>query len=132
MEVDRRGHYASEALRYLEERLEPGEPFLVLPEGIMLNYLARRPTTTKYLNFMPPEFLLFGEATIREELIASTPEVVVLVHKDTSEYGPRYFGSDYGQEFGAWLDREYEIQRLFGSRPLSSSAFGIAVLGRRP
>ena len=131
MEVDRRGHYAGEALNYLEERLEPGEPFLVLPEGIMLNYLARRPAPTKHLNFMPPELLLFGEESIEEELFDAAPEVVVLVHKDTSEYGPRYFGTDYGQAIGAWLEREYEIRRVFGSRPLTSAAFGIAVLERR-
>lgn len=129
---DGRGEYARRALADLEQRLEPGEAFLVLPEGVTLNYLARRPTVSRHLNFMPPELLLFGEKEIAEELREANPRIVVLVHKDTSEYGARRFGVDYAPSIGRWLAGGYTIRQLFGAVPFASGKFGIAILERDP
>ncbi|MFT4538583.1 MAG: hypothetical protein ACI841_000511 [Planctomycetota bacterium] len=129
--VATRGHYAAQMLEEIERRLEPDEAFLVLPEGVMLNYLARRPAPSEYLNYMPPEVLLFGEESMLEALQKNPPRFIVLAHKDTSEYGFPIFGHDYALSIGQWLLANYRPVHKVGKMPLSGQGFGIALLERQ-
>src|SRR5208283_4975736 len=92
------------------------------PEGITINYLARLRTATGYVNFNPPDLLLFGEDRMLEALKDSPPDYVFLVHKDTSEFGERFFGRDYGRKIFAWIEENYQEQPLpmldLGAEPL--------------
>jgi hypothetical protein len=79
----------------------------VLPEGVMINYLARLPNPTPYVNFMPPEEVVFGDEAWVRAFDASPPDVVVIVPKDTSEYGLGAFGVGYGTGLAAWVEANY-------------------------
>src|SRR4030095_497827 len=57
--TDQRGTIVNAALDDVATRVMPNDTLLVVPEGVMLNFLARRDTPTPYVNFMPPEFLIF-------------------------------------------------------------------------
>jgi hypothetical protein len=128
-----RGRAVNLALREVEERFPPEASILVMPEGIMLNYLTRRRTPTRHINFMPPELILFGEAEILEELRSSPPDAVILVHKDTQEYGYRLFGRQYGVAIMRWIRERYPVgQIVFGDPPLrEGSRFGVEFLTAR-
>ena len=132
LRADVRGLYVRDALAELEARLTPAGTLAVLPEGVMLNYLARRENPTPYLSFMPPEMAFFGERSMMEAFRMSPPDAVVLVHKDTSEYGYPLFGQDYGEELYSWLRATYVSILTIGSPPLQpGTAFGVEVLMRR-
>jgi hypothetical protein len=60
------------------------------------------------------------------------PDWIALVHKDTSEYGYRFFGRDYGRGFGSWIRTDYDPVTLIGAMPLQSEQFGILLLRRKP
>ncbi len=62
------------ALADIGERLGSEDSLVVLPEGVMLNSLARLPNSTGHINFMPPELIFFPEEMILEELEANRPE----------------------------------------------------------
>ena len=98
----------------------------------MINYLARRCTSTAYVNFNPPDLLLFGEDRMIAALRRSPPDYVFLVHKDTNEFGERFFGRDYGRHLFAWIWDNYVEQPLpmlnLGAEPLQSAQFGIRLL----
>jgi hypothetical protein len=103
----------------------------------MINYLARRPTATRFVNFNPPDLLLFGEANMIRALQNSPPDFIFIVHKDTSEFGVRFFGNDYAQNLFAWIQANYMEVRLppdldLGAEPLKSARFGIRLLVPRP
>ena len=133
--ADARGATVNAALAWLEGCAAPGaeKPTLaVLPEGVTLNYLSRSRNPTPYFNFMPPEIILFEEARILAAFQAHPPDLVFLVHKDTSEYGLRWFGRDYARQLGAWLRDRYDEVERFGDPPLRpGSRFGIDALARR-
>ena len=136
-----RGEGARQLLEQVEERLRPEHRLLVLPEGIMVNYLARRRTPSRHLNFMPPELAIFGEQAITKDLRSANPPAaaVALVHKDTSEYGPEpgrpnsyLFGSQYGGRIARWVERNYQADWSWGDPPLTPrTRFGVAFLGHR-
>jgi hypothetical protein len=129
---DWRGEYANAVIAALAEHFPADATLVVLPEGVMLNYLTRRANPTPYLNFMPPELVLFGEAEIIAALDANPPDAVILWHKDTREYGFPLFGRDYGRALYAWVAARYQPIGTFGAIPLRDpDVYGMQLLGPR-
>jgi hypothetical protein len=127
-----RGPLVVRVLADLERRVPPDGTLAVFPEGVMLNYLTRRRNPTRYVNFMPPEVLFFGEPRMLAAFEADPPDVVVLVHKDTTEYGFRFFGPSYGQRLASWIQRDYRpVERLGDPVFQPGSLFGIQILERK-
>jgi hypothetical protein len=127
--ADPRGQLVSRAVAHLEAARV--RSLVALPEGVMLNYLARIPNPTPYVNFVPPELLFFGEPAWLAALEAHPPEAIALVHKDTSEYGYRFFGRDYAREVARWVESGYRASASFGQEPLQpGSGFGIRIVVR--
>lgn len=127
--TDGRGRFMKRTLRTLAAA-DPRATLVAMPEGAMLNYLARRANPTPYATFLPPELAFFGEERMLAALRQHPPDLVALVHKDTSEYGARFFGKDYGQALGEWVRAGYRRAALFGSEPLVDAGFGIELLAR--
>jgi hypothetical protein len=130
---DPRGAGAVEFLAALPQLLPPQATFLALPEGVMLNYLARRPVPLPYYNFMPPDVEIFGETAMLQALKARPPDYVLLVHKDTREFGAAFFGpaTGYGQQLLQWVREHYEPVWLTGSDPLQGQNFGLKLLQKK-
>ncbi len=126
--ADARGDAVNTMLTELDKRARAGATLAVLPEGVMLNYLARRTNPTPYTTFMPPEMIVFGEATMLAAFQADPPDFVILVHKDTSEYGPRFFGRDYGEDLFNWIRENYRPASQVGAVPLQTDGFGLLLL----
>lgn len=129
--ADLRGRFVNAALEAYAGLAQPGDTLAVLPEGVMLNYLAGSLNPTPYVNFMPPELMLFGEERIVAAFDAAPPDWILLVHKDTSEYGFPLFGPDYGTKLATWVQTRYTSVRQFGQPPLTpGTVFGIQLLKR--
>ena len=105
--ADLRGVVLGQALAEVEQRTREGDTVVVRPEGVMLNYLARRATGVRYINYMPPELLMFGEDRIVADLAANPPDLVVWIAKSTREYGVPQFGRDYGARLWSWVTERY-------------------------
>ncbi len=93
--ADDRGAYVNTAVLLIDQHLTPSETVAVLPEGAMINYLTKRVNSTPYVIFMPSDLIMFDESRVIAAFAAHPPNYVVLVHKDTSIYGYRFFGKDY-------------------------------------
>jgi hypothetical protein len=50
---------------------------------------------------------------------------------DTAEYGPRFFGQDYAQTMGAWIDQNYGLVRVLGLGSFRGAKFGMLLLHRK-
>lgn len=104
---DGRAQVIATTLNLLEGMVPKNESLLVLPEGVTINYWSRRKSPTPYINFMPPELILFGEDRMIRALEANPPSGVLLVHKPTHEYGFPFFGSHYGSDLARWIQERY-------------------------
>lgn len=127
--VDPTGAAMASATAWIETHTAPTNTLAVLPEGVMLNYLTRRDNPTPYTVFAF-EVWAFGEQNMLAAYERSPPDYIVLVQRDSSEYGVRYFGQQkgYGFDMMEWIRRNYEPAYLIGAEPLQSSAFGIKIL----
>ena len=131
-EVDQRGRGIALTLERTEFLMERDATFVVLPEGVMLNYLLRRTNPTPYINFMPPELRAFGEGRMLESLVEAAPDFVLLVHKVSHEYGVGPFGQDpsNGQKIMNWVRDNYEDVETILHEPFQDHRFGVKILER--
>jgi hypothetical protein len=100
------------------------------PEGVMINYLSRRENPTPYIGLTLPEIIAVGEGVMLRAFEMTPPDYVLLVHKDTAEYGAPLFGTDprYGQAIMDWVRRRYTAVEVIGRQPLGEGGYGIAIL----
>jgi hypothetical protein len=123
------------ALDWLSTNAAPNATLAVLPEGIMLNYLSRRTNPTRYCVWNPAEEEAFGQENMMAAFTNGSPDIVMLVERDASEYGVKPFGQEprFGLELMHWLERNYEPVALIGHEPLQRDGkFGIKILKKLP
>ena len=128
----RRGPVLVRTLAEIEKRVPADATLAVFPEGAQLNFWSGRPNPTRYMNFVPPEFAVFGEDQILDALRATPPDWIAIVHRPTREYGMLFFGRDYGKLVWAWIQSNYVSAVTLGAKPLVSRRFGIELLERVP
>jgi len=114
----RRAETAAALEAWVRTDLPPDASLLVLPEGVIVNYLTRRVSPVPHLKFLPPEIAIYGEARMLEDLRENAPDAIALVQRDTLEYGLPLFGRDYGQSVMKWLRANYRLAVRHGAEPL--------------
>jgi hypothetical protein len=90
------------------DALPPNATLACIPEGAMLNYLARRENPTGHVSVMPPEITMFGDEDTTADFSRNPPDVMVLKLTDFSEYGVNSIG-DYAPKLVSWLVDHYSI-----------------------
>jgi hypothetical protein len=126
--ADNRAALVKAVVARIVRQLPTGKTLAVLPEGCMINYLSKRHNSTPYIHLMPVEAMLFGEEPILAAFRAHPPDMIVLVNKDTTEFGFPFFGHDYAKPLGGWIATHYRQVLLLGQPPFQSDQFGIALL----
>jgi hypothetical protein len=130
--ADVRGAETQLALQWISENTPKEATVAVVPQGAMINYLARRSNSTPYIVLMPPELMMYGEDSILHDFQSHPPDYVLLCHSVTTDYGLPLFGHDYGQILLAWMKDNYQEVVLIGDRPLEApNRFGLLLLRRR-
>ncbi|MEZ5962919.1 MAG: glycosyltransferase family 39 protein [Planctomycetota bacterium] len=109
--ADARGRLVETALEILRDAGADGRTLLVLPEGVTINYLGRMRTPTSFINFLPPELIIFGEDRILQSLRAQPPDFLVLLPRSMREYGEEHWGDRYGASLARWAaePRRFEL-----------------------
>jgi hypothetical protein len=128
--ADDRGAPVALALAEIERRVRPDQTLVVLPEGALLNYLARRRSAWPYPQYLPVTEELWGEFGMKEAFERRPPDFVLLVHRDTSHEGARFLGRDYGRGLMSRLERDYRAVWQVGAPPLRDGRFGMVLLAR--
>ena len=107
---------------------------LVMPEGVMLNYLTQLPNPTSYY-FFPPFVLANGRIdAILQSFNASLPDRIVVISRDMREFGVNRFGDspEHGQKLIEFIVQNYESINSFGyNDPLDPDRFGFVVFARK-
>jgi hypothetical protein len=104
------------------KKTEPGQTLLVLPEGIMINYLTRMKSPMAEFFFPDPN------EDFRANLERNPPDWIAIVSRDLREYGVERYG---GSTFAAWLNQRYTATTHFGQSPLDYRQRGAVILKRK-
>lgn len=118
-------------LRELEKRLKPGQNFTVLPRGVMLNYLLRRPDPSGHLYLLFDILTESDEQPIINEFTSNPPDFIVFNHVDVHEFGFNYFGKDLGADLYNWINKNYKTVWKSGDLPFQpETRFGVIIAER--
>ena len=95
----------------INQWVPPSGTIVVLPQGLMINYLTRRAVPiTSDINFMPPEVLAAGEEKILGDLNRHPPDAVVLTPAVIED---GHFTLDSRDPYGAdtlkWVLQNYSL-----------------------
>jgi hypothetical protein len=94
-------------LKKINETIKPNENFLVIPEGILLNYLTKRESPSPYTSFLLGDLAIHNEEKMVERLTRQLPDYVILVDRSVIEWGFKKFGVDTGTKISAWVIKNY-------------------------
>lgn len=100
-----------EALEAVARYVGPGQTLAVLPEGVTINFLARRVSPVPYYSYLPPELAMFGEGNMAASLARARPDFVLVTPRSLAEYGVRDFGQPSGLAEGIfqWVKDNYAL-----------------------
>jgi 4-amino-4-deoxy-L-arabinose transferase-like glycosyltransferase len=107
--VAEKGELVVRAIDWLEANTAPDSTLAVFPEGAMINYQSRRANSAPYFTILPPEVLMFGEATMLAAYQADPPDYVAVIKRTTREYGFTAFGEGYADSIEDWVQRDYHV-----------------------
>ena len=126
------------ALSWIQTNVPPAATLAVLPEGAMINYLSRHVNPTPHLFWVPPVMAVFGQTNMAAAFEKNSPDYVVIIARNTTEFGVGFFGyyRGYGTELMQWIDGHYD--RVYPADPTGISPsgdrpfFGLQIMKRRP
>lgn len=124
-----------EIVRVLSESLakKQGQTLVVLPEGVMINYLARLPSPVSGFYFYSAVTRNGREEEIVAGLQRQPPDIVAIVSRDLREYGIQRYGENpgSGQQILTWVANNYTVVGSIGGDPLDYRQRGGMVLTRK-
>jgi 4-amino-4-deoxy-L-arabinose transferase-like glycosyltransferase len=108
-------------LKKIKETIKRDENFLVIPEGILLNYLTRRDNPSPYTSFLLGDLAMHREEKMVERLSRRFPDYVILIDRSVGEWGFKKFGVDTGTKISGWVIKNYVPIYTIGNIPFQNS-----------
>ena len=128
-----KGWAVNMAIKRIKETTLPNDNFTPIPEGLIINYLMRRSSPFRYDAITAGALTsLFGETAMFDDLRNAHPKFILLIHRDSKEFGEGFFGSDIrnGKRIMDWIESHYTCVWQLLNEPLKDSRFGMKMLKR--
>ncbi|HVU15623.1 MAG TPA: hypothetical protein VHD32_01765 [Candidatus Didemnitutus sp.] len=132
-ETEPAGDIVAQTAAWLAHEKKPGQTLIVLPEGIMINYLARMPSPVAPFFFFSSATRGDRETALVQKLAARPPDWVAIISRDLREFGLKRYGqgSDPGAQILGWVRPNYETAVELGGDPLDPDDRGGVILSRK-
>jgi hypothetical protein len=125
------GLIVNEALGQISKLMSANDTLVVMPDGVMLNYLSRKRNPSRYFEFTPNFVEATGEEKIINEFSLNPPSFIILSKKDTSEHGAKYFGANYAHNIYSWIINNYDKVSTLGDPTLTGEDYGIIIYKKK-
>ena len=130
-EVEPTGELLNATTEWLEQFRTP-QTLVVLPEGEMINYLARMPNPVAPFVFYTATTAEGRGAQVVADLDRQKPAWVAIISRDLREYGIERYGEAPGKggEIMQWVNDHYVEAFSVGGDPLDYRQHGVVILRR--
>lgn len=113
--IKQRGIVFHNTLSFINNEIPKKSTLLVVPEGLLINFLSERSTYNKFYCLIPNHIETFGEDNIVRVLKNNLPDYIITDNVDSSWYGYKYFGIDYGFKINSLITKNYTFIKEFKS-----------------
>ena len=107
--ADERGEEVVRTLGEIATLVPPDASLAAVPDGPIMNYLARRPSSIPYILFNPFEVDAHGEANMLAAFAQAPPDFILLSDWPMQEFGVAGFGDGYAERIAAWIGTHYRV-----------------------
>jgi hypothetical protein len=121
-----------EAIRYLVASTKASDKVVAFPEYGAINFLSnRRDPLNIGCAYHPLLFQMLGDDEMIARCEREKIDYLVLMQRETGEYGKSRFGQDYAIRFYEWMLKNYTVVKQIGPYPFTSGEFGIAIFQKK-
>ena len=106
--IDFKSDVVSFAVQWIYKNTSAADTLVCIPEGTMINYLARRVNPIGVLEFFPVVLAMEGEDKIIDLLERHPPSYIILFNRDMREHGGQSWGNDFGKKINQWIQENYK------------------------
>lgn len=103
----------SDLLNFINNETSPTDKILVLPEGVLINYLTNRPTNGYLFHLISPNYRALGEDYIINLFLNQRFEYVVFHNYYYHEYNDSIFTTSWGRNFFKTVSDKYDLQKEY-------------------
>lgn len=110
------GSSLKKLVSYINNEVPANSSFIVLPEGVMINFLTNRNSNSWYHTFTPHFIDVYGENKVIQHIKKTKPDYIFITNQDTDDYYYRFFCRDYAKDICKYIQNNYNyIKRLEGN-----------------
>lgn len=108
---------------WVEKNTKPNDTVLLLPEGIMVNYVTGRPTLNKLYHLIPNHISALGENNILNELSETPPKYIVINYLYYGMYNESFVCNDFGKSICKFVHQNYSLEKQFKTHDKVNNKF---------
>ena len=98
---------------WVNKNTKQNDTVLLMPEGIMVNYVTGRPTANKLYHLVPNHIAALGEDNIIRELSENPPEYIIINNFYYKMYNKAFMCVDFGQGICKYVRDKYTLEQKF-------------------
>ncbi len=104
-------------INYIDKEIPPKSTFVMMPEGLMVNFLTERKANNRFYS-LTPNFVEAFEDKVIQDLMLKEPEYIFITNQDTNDYGFTFFGKDYALGIYDYVQNNYDfLQKIEEPHP---------------
>lgn len=112
--------YFNRAIWFLEENLSPDDTFVLMPEGLLLNFVLKNNYPYFNTSFTPLDFDAYGENYLAEQFLANKPKYLLVLSRYYGDYGKSFMCQDFGGKLCNEIIEKYSFKIMITSNPPES------------
>lgn len=97
----------NELISFISDNTNKNDKIVILPEGLMINFLTDRKSDDYFNSILPLYIESFGEDKIIQHFENNKPDYFVLSNENMSNYGFQCICEDYALEFCSFINSNY-------------------------
>lgn len=98
---------SKDLINYINSETTPDESIVILPEGLMIDFLTDRKSDDYFNSMLPLYVESFGEEKIVKHFEENKPDYFVLTNENMQNYGFRSICNDYAFELCVFINDNY-------------------------
>jgi len=96
-------------VNYIKQEVPPDKNFIVMPEGMLINFLTNRESPS-WFHAYTPQFVEKFEDRIIIDLQHNRPDYIFITNQETDEYSLNFFCRDYAFNICKYVGKNYKYK----------------------